>query len=86
MFDWYDANIDHIAGHNVRPEEAEEALTDPRRVGMPAYNTSSETRWAMIGATPDERLLFVVFTRRGRLIRVIMARDVDARERRRYRE
>jgi uncharacterized DUF497 family protein len=63
MFDWDDANADHIARHDVRPKEAEEVLTDPRRVGMPAYNTPNETRWAMIGATLEGRLLFVIFTR-----------------------
>jgi hypothetical protein len=38
MFDWDDANIRHIAAHGVEPEEAEEALTDPRRVPGTAYN------------------------------------------------
>jgi hypothetical protein len=31
-FDWDEANTAHIARHGVRPEEAEEALTDPRRL------------------------------------------------------
>ena len=41
-FEWDEANEEHIARHGVTPEEAEEALTDPRRIGAPAYNTESK--------------------------------------------
>jgi hypothetical protein len=37
VFDWDDANEEHLARHGVTPEEAEEALTDPRRIGKPAH-------------------------------------------------
>ena len=51
MFEWDDANVDHIARHDVRPEEAEDALTDPLRIGAPAYAAEGERRWAILGAT-----------------------------------
>jgi uncharacterized DUF497 family protein len=44
MFDWDDANVDHLARHDVTPEEAEEALLDPRRIGASAYAVEGERR------------------------------------------
>ncbi len=84
-FEWDDANIDHVAAHEVEPDEVEEAFTDSRRVELPAYSTPTERRRGFVGATFDGRLLFVVFTRRGRAIRVVTARDADPPERRSYR-
>ena len=60
MFEWDDENIAHIAEHAVSTDEAEEVFADPRRRGLPAYNTPSERRWAFVGSTSDGRLLFVV--------------------------
>jgi len=83
-FDWDEANRDHMAGHGVDPEEAEEALLDSRRRPEPAYNTLRERRWAALGRTEYGRLLFVVFTRRGTRLRVISARDATNAEKHRY--
>jgi uncharacterized DUF497 family protein len=69
----------------VEPDEAEEALLDPQRIGAAAYNVGQERRWAYLGATELGRILFVVFTRRGGRIHVITARDAERAERRRYR-
>ena len=85
MFEWDQGNADHIAEHRVSTAEVEEALLDRRRIFDEASQTSDEQRWAVIGATEAGRVLFVVFTRRGRLFRVVTARDALARERRRYR-
>lgn len=85
LFDWDDANRQHIANHDVEPEEAEEALLDPRRVGAAAYNVGDERRWAYLGATELGRVLFIVFTRRSGLVRVVTARDAGTTELRRYR-
>jgi uncharacterized DUF497 family protein len=84
VFDWDDSNVDHIARHQVQPEEAEEALTDPRRIGAPAYDVENEQRRAILGATVDGRILFVVYTIRHGKPRVVAARDATARQRRRY--
>lgn len=84
-FDWDEGNISHIARHNVRPEEAEEALLDSRRIGTPAYKVRSEQRWAILGQTQNGRILFVVFTRRYQSIRVVTARDATDKEKKRYR-
>ncbi len=85
MFAWDEHNIEHIARHGVGPGEAEEALVDPRRIIVPAYSVATERRQAVLGATEVGRVLFVVFTRRRGLIRVITARDASARAKRRYR-
>jgi len=83
--DWDDENVEHLARHGVTPEEGAQALSDPRRVGVSAYNAEEERRWAVLGASEDGRILFVVFTRRRGRIRVVTARDATLRERRSYR-
>lgn len=85
MFEWDDANIEHIAWHGVEPWEAGEALLDAGRIGTAAYNVRGETRWAILGATEAGRILFVVFTRRSGRIRVVTSRDAEGKEKRRYR-
>ena len=84
MFDWDQSNTDHIGLYGVAIDEAEEALLDRHRIFDQAQHTG-EPRWVVIGATEGGRVLFVVFTRRGPLIRVVTARDATSRERRRYR-
>jgi uncharacterized DUF497 family protein len=84
-FEWDEGNVDHIDRHGVTPEEAEEALLDPRRVGAAAYSAAREPRSAVIGATQDGRVLFVVYTWRGGKVRIVTARDADRAQRRRYR-
>jgi uncharacterized DUF497 family protein len=85
MFDWDDSNINHIAGHNVEPEEAEEALEDPDLKKDSAYNFKGERRSAIIGATEAGRILLVIYTRRGQNIRVVTVRDASDAQKRRYR-
>jgi uncharacterized DUF497 family protein len=75
----------HVEEHGLSPEEVEEALLDPRRLGAPAYNVVGEERRAVIGATSAGRLLFVVVTRRGDIVRVVTARDANEWEKKRYR-
>lgn len=36
--EWDEANEAHIARHGVTPEDIEEALTDPRRIGGPCLS------------------------------------------------
>lgn len=85
MFEWDDGNVDHLAEHGVAPTEAEEAFADRRGFSVPAYSTPTEQRGALVGATEDGRVLFVVYTQRGTRIRIVTARDADPAFRRRYR-
>jgi uncharacterized DUF497 family protein len=86
VFEWDWANSDHVLGHGVRPEEAEEAYSDPARKPAAAYTSGSgEPRRAYYGATLTDRVLYVVFTVRGGAVRIVTAREARAEERRRYR-
>ena len=80
-FVWDDDNEAHIARHLVDPEEVEEALSDD-----PVVLRGPDARYLAYGSTVDGRLLFCVFTRQpGGRIRVITAREMTTKERRRYR-
>ncbi|MGB6973853.1 MAG: BrnT family toxin [Terracidiphilus sp.] len=64
-FDWDDANIGHIAEHDVKPEEAEEViLSDPLEMGYDK-STLGEDRWSYLGETLLGRILQVVVTLRA---------------------
>jgi len=66
-------------------DEAEEAMSDPRRRGAPAYNVAGERRRAIVGTTETGRVLYLVYTWREGRVRVLSARDATRIERRRYR-
>ena len=70
----------------MRPEEAEEALTDPLRLVLKTRSQRGGERWAALGATEGGRILLAVFTRRRGMVRVITARDATPEEKRRYRK
>jgi uncharacterized protein len=84
-FEWDVHNADHVFRHRVSLGEVEEALNDPRRLGVAVRRVDAERRWAALGTTGSGRTLFVVFTRRGSRVRVVTARDATAHEKQRYR-
>ena len=49
-------------------------------------HSQSELRWFLLGKTDNKRQLFIVFTVRDKLIRVISARNMSKKERRIYNE
>ena len=76
LFDWDDANIIHLAEHDVVPEEAEEViLGDPLDIGFEVVD--GEERWSYIGETKEGRILWVVITFRGERMRVATAFEPD---------
>ena len=91
--DWYAAGFDWDSGnktkirdkHRVTMAECEEVLRIP---GLPVFHdtqhSNNEDRHYSIGRTKSGRRLFIVFTRREDRIRVITARDMHARELKRY--
>jgi uncharacterized DUF497 family protein len=85
MFDWDEENTDHIKRHGLTPEEVEAAMHDRKRVGMAAYNTSTERRSASLGATESGKILAIYYTKRSGKIRVVTAREAKDSEKRRYR-
>jgi uncharacterized protein len=83
LFDWDEANVAHIAEHNVEPIEAEEILTgNPLDVGYSVRN--GEIRIRQVGETSKGRILLVVSTLRGQLTRVITAHPTSRLLRRTY--
>lgn len=85
-FDWDDGNIGkNWTKHRVTDWEAEEVfLNRPIASGADVGHSGSEERFYALGQTNRGRWLFVAFTVRGRLVRPISARDMNARERREY--
>ncbi len=84
---WDDNNVDHLwQSHHVTPDEVEEALLgvegdEPRYV-----QTRDGDYYALLGQTGGGRLLSMVaeYLDGGRLY-VFSARDMNEREKRRYR-
>ena len=78
---WPADRVDHIARHGIEPEEVEEVFAGDHKV-----RRTRQQRYIALGETLDGRLAFVVFRRlSGGLVKVITARDMDARERRLFR-
>lgn len=86
-FEWDRGNIGKNAKHGVEDFEGEEAFFDERKVLLrDRLHSLGEERFVLLGRTKKERLVFVVFTRRGRRIRIISARDANRKERPLYEE
>src|SRR5689334_886289 len=82
-FDWDDANVQkNWESHRVTPEEAEDVFFhEPLVVRSDTRHSQKEKRYYALGQTRNERRLFVAFTIRRRLIRVISVRDMNGDER-----
>ena len=87
-FDWDDGNRSkNDIKHGVSNAEAEQAFWNrPLIVSRDARHSEAEERFHALGKTHAGRRLFISFTlRRGETaIRVISARDMDAKERKVY--
>jgi len=76
LFGWDDANILHLAEHDVVPEEAEEViLGDPLDIGFEVVD--GKERSSHVGETNVGRILRVVITFRGERMRVVTAFEPD---------
>ena len=87
-FQWNQGNIDkNLTKHNVENWECEQIFfNEPLIILDDPGHSRSERRWAAFGRTDAGRLLVVIFTKRGDLIRVISARDMNKKERNFYEE
>ena len=61
-------------------------LKKPLFVLEDSGHSVAEKRWAGFGKTDSGRPLVVIFTKRGHLLRVISARDMNSKERKFYEE
>ncbi len=81
-FDWDQDNaLKNWERHRVTPEEAEDVFFhDPFVMRSdPAHSKLEKHYWAL-GKTAHNRRLFVAFTIRRKLIRIISTRDMNRRE------
>lgn len=85
-FEWDDGNSSkNWKRHQVSQTEAEQVfLNRPVVVTTAAARSKTEPRQFAFGRTEAGRLLAVVFTIRGPLLRVISARPISRRERNSY--
>jgi len=77
----------NLRKHRVSFLEALTAFADPRSVSVPDPDHSvGEERWLLIGQSERHRLLVIIHTERGDLIRLISARLATRSERKTYEE
>jgi len=75
-FNWDKKNEAHILRHKVTPDEAEEVFVDRF-----FYRRTGQGKYFGLGQTLDGRYLLVVFKKKTESrIRVVTARDMDAKE------
>ncbi|MFV1981455.1 MAG: BrnT family toxin [Rhodothermia bacterium] len=91
--DWEGFQWDHVNllknwdKHGVSPSECEQVFFNrPLMTESDVPHSNEEQRWYSLGTTDAGRTLFVVFTIRSKLIRVISARDMRRKERRLFEE
>jgi uncharacterized DUF497 family protein len=86
-FDWDKENLGkNWEKHQVGFWECEEVFfNQPLLLADDPSHSKIEQRFYVLGKTDGERPLFLVFTVRRRLIRVISARDMSRKERSEYR-
>lgn len=71
--------------HHVSEGEAEQVFSNqPLLLRMDAGHSQEEARYRVLGYTDEGRLLFIVFTIRKNLVRIISARDMNRKERTEY--
>ena len=70
MFDWDDANIAHLAEHDVTPAEAEQVIVN-HPLDVSYEDRKGEVRFRQIGETFSGRILEIISTERKGLTRVI---------------
>jgi hypothetical protein len=85
-FQWDEGNSSkNWTSHEISQTEAEQVFVNrPVVVLGDVAHSSREARYFAFGRTDGGRLLTVVFTVRGQLLRVISARPMSRRERRGY--
>jgi uncharacterized DUF497 family protein len=76
---------ENLKKHGVSFDDAADVFGDPLRVTLTdAGHSDDEDRYAAVGLTAADKLLFVFYTIRGEDVRLIGARRATRSERRRY--
>lgn len=87
-FEWDpDKAVANERKHGVGFDEAGTAFADPLSVSVPdPRHSAEEERFVLFGRSDRNRLVAVMHTERGEVIRIISARLATPRERREYAE
>ena len=87
-FIWDKGNLDkNWHKHEVKTKECEEIFFDEnKKIAKDKLHSNGEKRFIILGKTKKHRLLYLVFTMRGKKIRVISARDTNKKERKLYKK
>ena len=87
-FQWDEGNSDkNRIRHQVTRFEREELFfNQPLIISEDSKHSKSESRFYTLGRTDSNRFLFISFTIKVKLIRVISARDMTTKERKKYEE
>jgi uncharacterized DUF497 family protein len=88
--DWRPDRVEHIAKHDVTPDEVEEVFEDRRKLVVkagPAERNPDETIYRVYGRTEAGRYLFVALLlyEDGEEALPLTARDMTYKEKSRYR-
>jgi len=85
-FQWDRYNIQkNWKKHKVSPVESEQAFFNrPLMIITDVPHSQEEERFYALGKTDQDRRLFIAFTLRKKLIRVISSRDMSKKERKIY--
>ena len=87
-YQWDDGNTDkNRINHQVENWECEQVFFNTSLIALGDFKHSAkEERWAAFGRTDEGRRLVVILTKRGNLLRIIAARDMNRKERKFYEE
>lgn len=86
-FEWDKGNINkNLKKHGVADQEAEEVFSNqPLLVSLDRkHSTKKEIRCHTLGKTNKNKLLFLSFTIRKDRVRIVSARPMNKKERRKY--
>lgn len=83
-FEWDEANIEHLTRHEVSPNEVEQVILDPHALIVEMQSHPEEERFKAIGMTSAGRILVVVFTLHGAVIRPITSYEGSRRDQEMY--
>jgi uncharacterized protein len=81
-FVWDSANRDKIFHkHSISTDECEGAFLEPQRQFYPDIaHSHSETRHIVVGKSNRGRILYIAFTLRKHIVRIISARPINKKE------
>jgi uncharacterized protein len=87
-FQWDEGNSEkNWKKHKVTKNECEQVFFNlPFLIEDDTEHSAIERRWYILGQTDSKKMLFIVFTIRNQLIRVISARNMNKREKEIYHE